>query len=154
MPVPDVPLDVLDAVRRRCLALPDAHEEPAWTGTRWCVHGKNFAHAVMIDDGSPRAYAAPRPPTDPRLCSRSAPRDPTSLLAHTGPPFFKPVWFPDIVGLRLDGAVDWDEVTELVTESGKACLPDHPAPRSPAVLRQVTHREVTWVSTDFGDFAP
>ena len=37
-----------------------------------------------------------------------------------GPPFFKPVWFRDIVGLVLPddpAAVDWDEVTELVTES-------------------------------------
>ena len=53
---PDVPRDLLDALRTRCLALPEAYEEPAWTGTRWCVRGKNFAHAVMIEDGWPPAY--------------------------------------------------------------------------------------------------
>lgn len=28
-----------------------------------------------------------------------------------------PVWWPDIVGMVLDGATDWDQVAELVTES-------------------------------------
>ncbi len=32
-------------------------------------------------------------------------------------PYFKPVWFPDIVGLRIDDDTDWDEVGELLTES-------------------------------------
>ena len=34
-----------------------------------------------------------------------------------GPPFFKPVWFRDIVGLTITDGVDWVEVAELVTES-------------------------------------
>ena len=32
-------------------------------------------------------------------------------------PFFKPVWFTDLVGLVLDGQTDWTEVGELLTES-------------------------------------
>ena len=121
---PDVPPDVLDALRTRCLALPDAYEEPAWTGTRWCVRGKNFAHAVMIDDGSPPAYARAAATDGPAcvLTFRAAGPE-LAAFAHAGPPFFKPVWFPDIVGLRLDGAVDWDEVTELVTESYRVMAP-------------------------------
>jgi hypothetical protein len=31
-------------------------------------------------------------------------------LSRAGHPFFKPVWFPDIVGLVLDADVRWDEV--------------------------------------------
>ena len=38
-------------------------------------------------------------------------------LTQTGHPFFKPAWFPDIVGMVLDDTVDWSEVAELVTES-------------------------------------
>ena len=38
-------------------------------------------------------------------------------LAAAGHPFFRPVWFPDIVGMVLDDDVDWDEVAELLTES-------------------------------------
>ena len=121
---PDVPPDLLDALRTRCLALPEAYEEPAWTGTRWCVRGKNFAHAVMIEDGWPPAYVRAAA-TDGPVCVLTfrAAGPELDALAHAGPPFFKPVWFPDIVGLRLDGAVDWDEVTELVTESYRVLAP-------------------------------
>jgi hypothetical protein len=38
-------------------------------------------------------------------------------LTNAGHPFFKPVWFRDIVGMVLDADPDWDEVGELVTES-------------------------------------
>lgn len=38
-------------------------------------------------------------------------------LGDAGHPFFRPVWFPDLVGMVLDADVDWDEVAELVTES-------------------------------------
>ena len=43
--------------------------------------------------------------------------DELEVLAAIGPPFFKPVWFRDIVGLIVTTDVDWDEVAELVTES-------------------------------------
>jgi hypothetical protein len=121
---PDVPPDLLHALQERCLALPEAYEEPAWTGTRWCVRGKNFAHAVMIEDGWPPAYARAADTDGPAcvLTFRAAGPE-LDALAHAGPPFFKPVWFPDLVGLRLDGAIDWDEVTELVTESYRVLAP-------------------------------
>jgi hypothetical protein len=121
---PDVPPDLLEALRLRCLALPEAYEEAAWTGTRWCVRGKNFAHAVMIDDGWPPAYVRAAATDGPACVLTFRAAEPElDALAHAGPPFFKPVWFPDIVGLRLDGAVDWDEVTELVTESYRVLAP-------------------------------
>ena len=33
------------------------------------------------------------------------------------PPFFRPVWWPNIVGLVLDADTDWDEVAALLTKS-------------------------------------
>jgi hypothetical protein len=121
---PHVPADLLAALRSCCLTLPEAYEEPAWTGTRWCVRSKNFAHAVMIDGGWPPAYARAAATDGPAcvLTFRAAGAE-LDALAHAGAPFFKPVWFPDIVGLRLDGATDWDEVTELVTESYRVLAP-------------------------------
>jgi YjbR len=124
---PDVPVHLLDALRACCLPLPEAYEEPAWTGTRWCVRGKNFAHTVMIDDGWPPAYARAAATDGPAcvLTFRAAGPE-LDALAHAGPPFFKPVWFRDIVGLVLPddpAAVDWDEVTELVTESYRLLAP-------------------------------
>jgi hypothetical protein len=43
--------------------------------------------------------------------------DELDALARAGRPFFKPVWFPDIVGLVVDGRTDWREVAELLTDS-------------------------------------
>ena len=42
----DAPEEILDKLREICLAFPDAYEEDAWAGTRWCVRKKNFAHVV------------------------------------------------------------------------------------------------------------
>jgi hypothetical protein len=55
-------------------------------------------------------------------------------LANAGHPFFKPVWFPDIVGMALEDDVDRGEVAELVTESYCAL-----APRRSAELVQRGH---------------
>jgi hypothetical protein len=44
-------------------------------------------------------------------------------LGAMGPPFFRPVWFRDIVGLRIDESTDWKEVVELVTESYRRLAP-------------------------------
>jgi len=120
----DVPSEVVAAVRARCLALPEVHEEQAWAGTRWCVRTKNFAHVVLIDEGWPPAYARAAGSDGPVvvLTFRASGAD-LAALSAAGPPFFKPVWFPDIVGVVLDGATDWDEVGELVTDSWRLLAP-------------------------------
>jgi hypothetical protein len=58
--------------------------------------------------------------------------DDLEALAAMGPPFFKPVWFRDIVGLTITPATDWSEVAELVTDS--FCLLA-PKPLAAAVRR-------------------
>ncbi|MCW2798958.1 MAG: hypothetical protein JWQ70_430, partial [Aeromicrobium sp.] len=40
----EVPPEILDRLRPICLGLPEAYEEPAWTGTRWRVRTRTFAH--------------------------------------------------------------------------------------------------------------
>ena len=40
-----------------------------------------------------------------------------AALVAMGYPFYKPEWNPEVVGLVLTPAVDWSEVTELLTES-------------------------------------
>lgn len=114
----DVPADLVAAVRAICRSLPEVAEERAWTGVRWCVRKKNFAHLVHIADGWPPAYASAAGSDGPLtvLTLRSP------LAAYDAPmfrtrPFFKPVWFADIVGLAIDDQTDWHEVAELITES-------------------------------------
>jgi hypothetical protein len=114
----EVPAELVDAVRAICSALPEVVEEPAWTGTRWCVRKKNFAHLVFIANGWPPAYAqaagSEGPVTVLTFRSPHASRDAPTFRA---PPYFKPVWFADIVGMRLDALTDWPTVADLVTES-------------------------------------
>jgi hypothetical protein len=120
----DVPDAVVGALRAICLALPEAHEEAAWAGTRWCVRKKNFAHVVEIDAGWPPAYASAAGTDGPAtVLTFRAPPDDVDALVAVGHPFFKPVWFPDIVGLFLTDGVDWSEVTELVTDSYRVLAP-------------------------------
>lgn len=103
----DVPADVLDGLRTVCLGLPEVHEQQAWTGRRWCIRKRSFAHVLTLD--------SPEGPTTV-VSFRSAGAELAALRA-AGHPFFRPGWGDNVVGMVLDGATDWDEVAELVTES-------------------------------------
>jgi hypothetical protein len=121
---PDVPAEILAALRPICLRLPEAYEEDAWVGTRWRVRKRTFAHVLMIAGGWPPAYARAADDDGP-VCvfmfrSRGAE---LGVLRASGRPFFAPVWRSDEVGMILDENSDWDEVVELVTESYCALAP-------------------------------
>lgn len=134
---PQVPPETLEKLRAICRVLPEAREETAWIGTRWRVRSHTFAHVLMIDAGSPPAYArAAR--TDGPACvltfrSTIAALDP---LNYAEAPFFRPRWFVDIVGLALDGATDWDAVAGLVEASYRALAPKGWSPGSRRPPRQ------------------
>lgn len=104
----DVEPAVLARVRERCLALPEAWDEPAWTGHRFLVRKKNFAHVFALADEDDRLHTI--------LAIRSPDEEREALLA-SGHPFFLLGWGRNAVGVVLDQATDWDEVAELVTES-------------------------------------
>ncbi|RYF93382.1 MAG: MmcQ/YjbR family DNA-binding protein [Caulobacteraceae bacterium] len=116
--------EVVSALRAICLGFPEAHEESAWTGTRWRVRQQTFAHVVRIEDGWPPAYAkaagSAGPLTVLTFRSTIAGFDP---LHYAEAPFFRPVWFADIVGLRLDGSTNWAEVAGLIAASYRALAP-------------------------------
>jgi hypothetical protein len=121
---PVVPSEFITELRAVCMELPEAYEESAWAGTRWCVRKKNFAHVLMIDDGWPPAYAKAANSTGP-LCvltfrTRGPEFDPDSF---NSPPFFRPVWFPNIMGLVLEKNVDWDRVARLLVTSYRVLAP-------------------------------
>lgn len=118
------PEALVEKVRLVCLDLPEAVEEAAWTGVRWCVRKKNFAHVVMIDEGWPPAYAQAAGHFGP-LCVLTfrTPRPAADTPRFARPPFFLPVWWPDIVGMSLDVQTDWDLVEELLVASYVALAP-------------------------------
>lgn len=103
----DVPDDVLGHLRAVCGAFPDACEEPAWTGKRWRIRNRTFAHVLTIDgvDG---------PATVMTFRSSGVELD---VLRRSGHPFFRPGHGRENVGMVLGGDTDWTEVAELLTES-------------------------------------
>ncbi len=85
---------------------------------------KNFAHVLMIADGWPPAYATAAGSQGPvcvltfRLSAESC-----KATRFRRAPFFRPVWFPNIAGVQLDAATDWDELDELIRESFRVLAP-------------------------------
>jgi hypothetical protein len=106
------------------LALPAAYEEDAWTGVRWRIRAKTFAHVMVAQAGFESSFRDITGISDPTtLLTFRATGDELLALAHAGMPFYKPPWSPTIVGMVLDDDTDWAEVAELVTESYRACAP-------------------------------
>lgn len=121
----EVPTPTVARLREACLALPDAREETAWVGTRWRIRQQTFAHVRMVNDGWPPAYAQAAGSNGP-LCVLTfrSPLPQLDAYAYTWAPFFRPVWFPDIVGMRLDDIdTDWDEVAGLLRASYRHLAP-------------------------------
>lgn len=130
---PDVPDDILARLRALSLALPDAYEEQAWTGTRWMVRKKTFAHVLGISDEYPPAYTRDAPYVgDATVLTFRSAGDELAALIGTGFPFYKPSWHPQVVGMIVEPDADWDEIGELLTES--YCL------RAPRKLVTLVHR--------------
>ena len=114
----DPPEALVDRLRPICLALPDAHEEKAWVGTRWMVRKKTFAHVLAVDRESPPVLAEVYELTGAADVVTFRSEGPElAMLRHAGHPYVYAGWGRDVVGLVLDGDTDWDEVTELLTES-------------------------------------
>lgn len=115
---PEVPDDVVDRLRAICLALPEAHEEQAWVGTRWRIRTKTFAHVLGISDEYPPAYARDAPLVGDAtvLTFRSAGQE-LHAITNAGLPFYKPRWNPQVVAMIVEPDADWGEIGELLTES-------------------------------------
>jgi hypothetical protein len=132
-PRPQVPDDVLLQLRAVCAALPESVEEAAWTGVRWRIRSHTFAHLLMIAAGWPPAYAAASGLAGPAcvLTFRAGERlfQPDRFER---PPFFRPPWFPNIIGLEVTPATDWPDVADLVRESYRLLAPHKLAGRLPA----------------------
>ena len=103
----EVPPGIEAAVRELCLGLPEVVERQAWAGTQWRIRNRMFAHVLAVDFADGPVVVLTFRSSGPELAA----------LRGTGPPFFRPAWGVDAVGMVLDDGVEWDEVTELVVES-------------------------------------
>jgi len=121
---PDVLPEVVARLRHICLRLPGAGEERAWVGTRWSVRKKVFAHVLHLEAAWPPAYARAAKSDGPAdLLTFRSPAAEFNVYSFAAPPFFRPGWWPNIVGMVLDSSVDWDEVEMLVVASYRVLAP-------------------------------
>lgn len=119
-----MPPGIEDRLRAVCLGLPGAYEEPAWTGIRWRVRGRTFAHACTVEADHPTSYARAFATDDP-VCvvSFRASGDEVGALIASGFPFYWPGWGDNVVGMVLGEQTDWAEVAELLTDSFRVQAP-------------------------------
>jgi len=99
-------------LRALCLALPEAYEEQTWGTPTFRVRKKIF---VTVGDHLDRPSA-----------SMKADRLECAALLAQGDPFFYPpyVGSKGWIGVDLSsGALDWDELGELVVESYRLIAP-------------------------------
>jgi hypothetical protein len=116
--------EVVARLGRSALALPEAYEEDAWTGVRWRIRAKTFAHVMVAQAGFESSFRDATGVTEPTtLLTFRATGEELLALVHTGMPFYKPAWSPTIVGMVIDDDTDWAEVADLVTESYRFCAP-------------------------------
>ena len=109
----DVPDEVLSSIRSVCLRLPEAYEEPAWAGIRWRIRKRTFAHVLSVDE-------AAGPVT---LMSFRAEAEELEVLHRSGHQFLRPSAGRGVVGMVIDHTTDWQEVTELLTDSYRVLAP-------------------------------
>src|SRR4051812_34053622 len=105
------------------LLLPAAYEEDAWTGVRWRIRQRTFAHVVALHhtDAVERLGITDGPPV-PVVTLRSAGEERAALSA-IGPPYLDS-WADDVVAMVLDDDTDWSELGELVVESYRLLAPN------------------------------
>ena len=114
----DVPSKIVARLRTICMGLPDAYEEQAWTGVRWMVRRKTFAHVLCVEPDERSAHARVAGATGPTtLVTFRAQGEELEMLRASGHPFFYAGWGRDVVGMVLDDETSWDEAAELLTES-------------------------------------
>jgi hypothetical protein len=116
--------EIVRRLAATALGLPEAYEEDAWTGVRWRIRTKTFAHVMVAQAGYESSFRDITGIPDPTpILTFHASGDELLALVNAGRPFYKPPWSPTIVGMELGEGTDWAEVAELVTESYRVCAP-------------------------------
>ncbi|MFG1921719.1 MmcQ/YjbR family DNA-binding protein [Cryptosporangium sp. NPDC048952] len=109
-------MDVLESLRRICLALPEATERLSHGSPTWFV-GNRRSFVTFADHVHGDEHVAFWCPAPPGVQEEMIATDPERFFR---PPYVGPSGW---LGVRLDVAVDWDEITEIVTEAYRVVAP-------------------------------
>ncbi len=107
--------DMLERVRRICLAMPESSERETWGHPTFRIRDKIFSTYGRVDDEG-RSVTT--------MTMKAADGEQESLLAE-GHPFFYPnyVGSKGWIGIVVDGDTDWTEIAELVEDSFRLIAP-------------------------------
>jgi hypothetical protein len=109
--------DHLARLRAICLALPEVSERPSHSAPTWFVRGKKSFVQLWAtghhDDDFPHLWCAAPPGAQEELVAAEPER------------FFRPpyVGHRGWLGVRLDGTVDWNEITEICRDAYRTVAP-------------------------------
>ncbi len=117
----EIPPDIVERIRTRCLALPEVTVRVDYSRTRtrstaysFEIRRRSFCLLVAVADRTGKPVPLLRLRADP---------DEREALLSIGHPFFAPRSGHDRVGVLLTDDVDWEEIRELVTESYRVLAP-------------------------------
>lgn len=109
--------DPLARLRRACLGLPEVTERPSHGAPTWFVRDRR-AFITLWQHGHHQH-------TFPHLWCAAPPGVQAELIAADPDRFFRPPYVggQGWVGVRLDGAVDWQEIAELCEDAYRTVAP-------------------------------
>jgi hypothetical protein len=114
MPVSD---ETLTRLREICEALPEVTERPSHGAPTWFIRDKKAFVTLWRDGHHDHDF--------PHLWCAAPPGAQEELVAAATARFFRPPYVGGRgwIGVRLDGAVDWDEIDELCRDAYRAVAP-------------------------------
>ena len=109
--------DLADRLRGICGVLPEVTERPSHGAPTWFVRDKK-SFVTLWADGHHEDHF-------PHLWCAAAPGEQQALIAASPDRFFRPpyVGHRGWIGVRLDGDVDWAEISEVCADAYRATAP-------------------------------
>ena len=113
----DYPTDLAGRLREICLALPEVTERPSHGAPTWFVRGKSSFVTLWADGHHDHQF--------PHLWCAAPPGAQAELTESAPDRIFRPPYVGGRgwLGVRLDGALDWAESTELCQDASRAVAP-------------------------------
>jgi hypothetical protein len=111
------PTDLLGRLRLICLAFPEVTERPSHSAPSWYVRDKKIFVTLWADGHHDHHF--------PHVWC-AAPLGVQDEVVQTDPDrFFRPPYVGGRgwIGLRLDGAVDWEEIAEVCRDAYRTVAP-------------------------------
>ena len=135
-----MPPSPLARLRRICLAFPDAHEVEAWGEPTFRVKNKLFAMYAAADNHHGAGHHA--------VWIKSTAVNQGFVLSAKPERYFSPPYVGPSgwIGAKLDGRVNWTEVTELLRDGYELAAPP-PSKRASRTTTRKTTRKATRKTT-------